>query len=282
MIHDVDRILAILRWSGAESLGKGAGGGRHKGRRSLPQMARTNVLAQKEEASLGAVCAMRDLRFVATELKQLQSDELLPKDTADKMLPKLVYDTARLALGLPAEASTGDPLVEDTGRGGGVLSLVNGSSYSASGIGLCLFSVAMLIALDIANFVVMEVPPPITWAVLLLLLSSAPLTHAAGTEMHDSYKLCQPLQGGNTFILLQGFGWTIYGFICLVVLWEALHAHLLCPVSASVPLSLCARARRACVPAPPLSLAPSLPRSRFLCACVAQLRVASAHRSSRA
>lgn len=151
------------------------------------------------------------------------------------MLPTLVYDSARLALGLPAEAKgNGDgqlvaPIIASDG-GGSVVSLVNASSYSAGGIGLCLFSVAMLIGLDIANFVVMEVPSPVTWAVLLLLLSSAPLTHAAGTDLHDTYKFCQPLQGGNTFILLQGFGWTIYGFICLVVLWEALHTNFLCPV----------------------------------------------------
>lgn len=45
------------------------------------------VVGQGAEAgaSMSVVCAMRDLRFVATELKQLQSEDLLPKDTAEKV-----------------------------------------------------------------------------------------------------------------------------------------------------------------------------------------------------
>jgi hypothetical protein len=191
------------------------------------------VLPEKAQVSLGVVSAMRDLRFVANEIKDLQDDELLPPDTAARVLPKLVADSARVALGLPAAEPSEQLVVASSGAGdasgaGATLSVVN--SYSAGGIGLCLVSVAMLIGLDIANFVVMEIPPPVTWAVLLLLLSSAPLTHAAGTEMHDSYKFCQPLQGGNTYVLLQSLGWTIYGFICLLVLGEALHAQVLCPL----------------------------------------------------
>ena len=56
-------------------------------------MAGTDAVAKKE-ASLGVACAMQDLRFVATELKQLQSEKLLPPDTTDKVLP--------MSLGLPS------------------------------------------------------------------------------------------------------------------------------------------------------------------------------------
>ena len=38
------------------------------------------------------------------------------------------------------------------------------------------------------------------------------------------------LRGGNTFVLLQGFGWTIYGFICLLVVSDVLSLHFLCPL----------------------------------------------------
>lgn len=183
----------------------------------------------------GVVSAMRDLRYVATELKLLQSEELVPADTAETVLPELVRDTARHALGLPqekAEAAEEETLLVTNGGGKGPATFAVENGYSASGLGLCLAAVAALIALDVANFVVMEIPPPVTWAVLLVMLSAAPLTHAAGTEMHDGYRFINPFKGGNTFCLLQGFGWTIYGFICLLVLMEALQTKVLCPVRA--------------------------------------------------
>ena len=146
--------------------------------------------------SAGVVSAMVDLRFVAESINELEADALIDKDTARAILPGLVRDGARSALGLPSAPVHTLPADQKAATlaladEGGALS----SSYSASGLGLCLASVAMLIALEIANFVVLEVPPPVTWAALLVLLSAAPLTHAAGTEIHrdEQYNLWQPV-----------------------------------------------------------------------------------------
>ena len=124
-----------------------------------------------------------------------------------QVMPGLVRDTARHALGLPAEqqGEAEETLLVTNGGGKGPATFAVENGYSASGLGLCLAAVAMLIALDVANFVVMEIPPPVTWAVLLVLLSAAPLTHAAGTEMHDGYRFVNPFKGGNTFITLGPF-----------------------------------------------------------------------------
>ena len=148
--------------------------------------------------SAGVVSAMVDLRFVAESINELEADALIDKDTARAILPGLVRDRAREALGLPSAPAPAHTLPADQKAAtlaladeGGALS----SSYSASGLGLCLASVAMLVALEIAHFVVLEVPAPVTWAALLVLLSAAPLTHAAGTEIHrdEQYNLWQPV-----------------------------------------------------------------------------------------
>ena len=98
--------------------------------------------------SAGVVSAMVDLRFVAESINELEADALIDKDTARAILPGMVRDLAREALGLPSAPVHTVELPADQKAAtlaladeGGALS----SSYSASGLGLCLASVAMLV-----------------------------------------------------------------------------------------------------------------------------------------
>ena len=54
------------------------------------------------------------------------------------------------------------------------------------------------------------------YRMLLVMLSSAPISHISGTLAHGhrGYNFVMPLPGGFQFIVSQGFGWMLYG-VCL-------------------------------------------------------------------
>lgn len=53
---------------------------------------------------------------------------------------------------------------------------------------------------------------------------SGPVIHYAGLLQHQGYELFQPFEGGATFVLLQMFGWTMYG--CILILDVVVINHL--------------------------------------------------------
>ena len=95
--------------------------------------------------------------------------------------------------------------------------IVAASFWCASGLVATMF--ASLVPTSLSPFLLM-IKPSIVTPCMAVLLTAAPASHLTGFSMHqrNMYKIWQPFQGGELFVLFQACGWSLYSLGLLLLL----------------------------------------------------------------
>ena len=95
--------------------------------------------------------------------------------------------------------------------------IVAASFWCASGLVATMF--ASLVPTSLSPFL-LTIKPSVVTPCMAVLLTAAPASHLTGFSMHqrNMYKIWQPFQGGELFVLFQACGWSFYSLGVLLLL----------------------------------------------------------------